>query len=328
MVDTVLGKKPGPGVSPASAFLDRVPARSGEHVEIYLLGLGSLGRYIQFIEDAVVRDPGSDLSQLTAEWRAAITHYQQLEVGEAGIALQGSHRELDPEFMPLATGLRSQPSFRRTFDILPTSFGMVELDSLIVHQPSVTANVIDAMTARLGPAPTAEALFHFCLPVEAPAPPVRIERIGARRFIFSSESSQLEAGQPLVLPVDQADCPPGLVTVAGMVGFGVGFGANFLNVVRVGRRHLLNNGYHRVCALRALGVTHAPCVIQQATHVDDLQVAVGRRVAADAAYYLESARPPLLRDFFNPQLRKLLPVRRAVRRIEVNFEVSDHLSYE
>lgn len=328
MVDRVFADKPGPGISSVTSLQNRLPVRGNEQVEIYLLGLGSIGRYIQFIEDAVIRDPGSDLSELTAEWRAAVAHYQELEASEPGIALQGSHRQLDPVFVPLAASLQSHSSFRRTFDILPTSFGMVELDRLIVHQPSVTGTFVDSIKARFGSAPSPEALFHFCLPADAQPPPVTLRKIGARRFVFSSDSTQLSSGEPSVLPVEQAACLPGLDTVSRMIGLGVGFGTNFLNVVRVGGRYLLNNGYHRACALRSLGVSHVPCVIQQATSVEDLQVVVNRRVAADASFYFESARPPLLMDYFNPRLRKLLPVRKAVRRIEVNVEVNEFVSYE
>lgn len=331
MVDGVIVKKATPAVAPVTALPQRASPRGREqleHSEIYLLGLGSMSRYLQFIEDAVVREPGADLSALTAEWRAAVTYFQELELSEAGSCLQGSHRELDPEFRPLAARLESHPSFRRNFDVLPTSFGMVDLDRLIVHQPSVAGNFVAALEGRVGSAPTPEALFDLCLPLDAPGAPVTVQRIGPRRFLFSSDSTQLDASEPTVLPVTPGVCPPGLETLSQMVGLGVGFGANFLNVVRVGRRHLLNNGYHRACALRAIGVTHVPCVIQEATHVEDLQIVAGRRVAADAEFYLESARPPMLMDFFNPRLRKVLPVRRSVRRIEVSIEVNEYVSYE
>lgn len=337
-VDSLIGRKAAPGATlvtarprrgplPASSLSAR-PTSAGEHTEIYLLGLGSLGRYLKFIEDAVVREPGSDMSGLTAEWRDAVAHYQELEVSEAGSVLQGSHRELDPVFAPLAARLQSQQAFRRTFDVLPTSFGMVELDRLIVHQPSVAGSFVDALRGRVGSAPTPETLFDLCLSLDAPAAPVTVQRIGPRRFVFSSDSTQLSAGEPAVLPVDPSVYQPGLETISSMVGLGIGFGPNFLNVVRVGRRHLLNNGYHRACALRALGVTHVPCVIQQATHVEDLQIVAGRRVAAEAEFFLESARPPMLMDFFNPRLRKVLPVRRPVQRIEVSIEVNEFVSYE
>jgi hypothetical protein len=96
----------------------------------------------------------------------------------------------------------------------------------------------------------------------------------------------------------------------------------------VGKRLLLNNGYHRACALRSLGITHAPCVIQTATRSDEVSIAVKSAVAEDPEFYFESARPPLLKDFFDPRIRKVLPTRRRVRQIEVHFDIKNYLISE
>lgn len=315
-----------PGIAlaelPASKAVNAVPV-----TEIYLLGLGSLGRYIEFINDAVQPAP-SDLSALTAEWRAAVSHYQELEKSESGIALQGSHRDLDPEYRALAERLRSDGAFQRTFDILPTSFGMVELDQLIVSQRSVTLDHIESIQARVGRRPPPEALFAECFPSAHAAPPVEVRQLGANRFTFRTESTNLRSADPkLMLPVRTAG-EQNIEVVAGTAGIAVGFGTNFLNVVRVGRRYLMNNGYHRACALHALGITHAPCVIQTATHVDELQATAGDRVASQAEYFLESARPPLLRDYFDPRLAKRLSTRRIFKNVTVEISVSETFSYE
>jgi hypothetical protein len=116
--------------------------------------------------------------------------------------------------------------------------------------------------------------------------------------------------------------------IAGIVGLAVGFGPNFLSAARVGKRVLLNNGYHRAVALRAAGITHAPCIVETATRVDELALTVKSRVADDPEFYFESARPPLIRDFFNARIRKLLPIRKTVRQVEVSFEIKDHLLSE
>jgi hypothetical protein len=88
---------------------------------------------------------------------------------------------------------------------------------------------------------------------------------------------------------------------------------------------LLANGYHRAVGLRAAGVRFAPAVMQTATRVDELQISVKSRIADAAEFYFESARPPLLRDFFDARLTTLLPIRPRMRQIEVSFEVKDHL---
>ena len=114
--------------------------------------------------------------------------------------------------------------------------------------------------------------------------------------------------------------------VGGVLGLLVGFGSNLLNAVRSDGdgRMLLNNGYHRACALRALGVTHAPCLVQTVTRRDELALTVPSRVTDTAAFYFKSARPPLLKDFFDPRTRKVVPVRRVKHVVELCFEVTEY----
>jgi hypothetical protein len=103
----------------------------------------------------------------------------------------------------------------------------------------------------------------------------------------------------------------------------VGYGSNFLNVIQSDGRLLLHNGYHRAYALRELGVTHAPCIMQTATRRDELNLVASRSVLEDPAFYLKAARPPLLKDFFDPRLRKVLRVPKILRVVELSFEAKE-----
>ena len=86
----------------------------------------------------------------------------------------------------------------------------------------------------------------------------------------------------------------GFGPVAGIVGLVVGFGSNFLNAIRVGKRLLLHNGYHRAVGLRLRGATHAPCVFRD---VADHQ-AVGLKPGGTFdPTTMESADPPTVAHF-------------------------------
>src|SRR5438093_1444709 len=123
--------------------------RDGDQ-EVWLLGQPPLGRLLDFVRDTVVDAACVDRAALIDEWRAANDYYQELEKSEAGIANQGTHRELDPGLARLTLEIRAHPHFRRCFDTLPTRFGMVELDKLIVCQRHVTHNFVEAKV-RMGP---------------------------------------------------------------------------------------------------------------------------------------------------------------------------------
>ncbi len=289
--------------------------------EIWLLGQPLLRNYLDFVRDHVVGGATESRAALADEWRRANDHYHELEQSEHGIADRAECHDLDSSLDPLVEEIKSDTRFRRTFTTLPTCFAMVELDKLIVYQKSVTHTFVKSIAARLGPSPTPEALFRFALPLGQTDTPVKIQRVGSRRFVFECESTDFRFQEPVLFKPrqihDYDPCGP----IAGVVGLVVGFGSNFLNVIRVGDRLVLHNGYHRACALRELGITHAPAIVQTATRPDELDISAKSDVARDPEFFFKTARPPLLKDFFDPNIRKMLRVRRPVRMIEVNFEV-------
>jgi hypothetical protein len=73
-----------------------------------------------------------------------------------------------------------------------------------------------------------------------------------------------------------------------------------------------------------LGLTHTPCIIQTISRLDELDLTAKRKVAADPDFYFNTARPPLVKDFFDPKLRKVWPIYKQVRMVEVTFEVRDY----
>lgn len=307
-------------VAERSASLQLAP-EPRQQEELWLLGQPPLSRFLDFVRDSVVDGTGEDRLALTIEWRAANDYYQELERSEAGIANAGSHCELEPSLQRLAEEVRTHPHYRESFDGLPTEVGVVELDRLVVCQNHVTRTFVQRLMTRMGSAPGPQALFRACLPLNAPKPPVQICRLGSHRYVFRCESSDLRYHQTTALRPEQVRDFDSFGAIAGVVGVVVGFGHDFMSAVRVGKRVLLTNGYHRACALRALGITHAPCVIQTATRGDDLCTAVKDRVAEQPEFYFESARPPLLKDFFDPRIRKVLPLRSLTHLVEVTFEV-------
>ncbi len=294
-------------------------------VELWLLGQPPLSRLLEFVADTALDAAAHPRGALIDQWRSANEYFQTLEKDQAGLANEGSHRPLDAQFAALAAEVAAHPHYSRTFSSLPTGFEMVELDKLIVYQQHVTYSHVQRQMLQLGAAPDASTLFRFCLPIEAPAAPVQIQRLDARRVIFRSRSLDLRYQEAPMLGDSHLQGVENWGALAGMLGIKVGFGGNLLNAIRVGNRILLNNGYHRATTLRALGVTHAPCIVQTATCAEELAVTTKTRVSDDPGFYFESARPPMLMDFFNPTLRKLIETRKREKQIEISFEVKEQL---
>jgi hypothetical protein len=300
------------------------PAGGNARDELWLLGQPPLRDYLDFVHESVEGGADMDPRTLCDEWREANDRYYELEKREAGLADTAECLELPAAMRPLAEALAAHPHFRVACDCLPTSFGMVELDKLIVYQPHVTLPFAEALLARLTPLPDAAGLFRFCQPLERRDPPIRIRRLGERRYQLVSDSTDFRVHKPVLLRPDQIVGHESFGPVAAVVGVAVGFGSNFFSVIRSDSRLLLHNGYHRAYALRAAGLTHAPAVIQTVTRRDELALVASQTVVDEPAFYFAAKRPPMIKDFFDARISKVLPVRRMEKLVEVSFEYEEY----
>jgi hypothetical protein len=292
--------------------------------ELWLLGQPALTDYLDYVKRAVVDGDRIPQRALVDAWRAANDHYHDLETTEDGIADTVERRPLPKVLAPLAAELEASPHFARTFDRMPTTIEMVELDKIVVSQRRVTRTFVEELQPRLRPAPALPELFRFCQPLERRDPPLTIRRLSADRYLFASDSNDLRFLEPVLLRPDELAAYESLGPLGAVFGVAVGYGSNFLSLIRCEDRVVLHNGYHRAVAMRAAGITHAPCVVQEVTRKDELEVSAGSAVAEDPAFYFRARRPPVLKDFFDPRIVTTLRTRPYRKLIEVSFEVREH----
>ncbi|MFC4171102.1 hypothetical protein ACFOYU_03365 [Microvirga sp. GCM10011540] len=292
--------------------------------ELWLLGQPPLHQYLSYMQDTVIDGRSLPRSALVDEWRRANDYYYELETGEAGIADRIEILDLPSSLEPLADALREDPCYRRAYDVLPTRLAMVELQHLVVAQPHVNLTHANRLREHLSPKPSNDEVFRFCHPIDRPGPNVGVRRIGDTRFSFTSESSDLRFREAILLRADQIAGGVRFGTSAMVVGLVVGFSSNFLTAIQSDNRLVLHNGHHRAFALLAHGVTHAPCIIQTVTRRDELNLIAGSDVQEEPAFYFKSARPPLLKDFLDPRIRKVHRIPCPLQMIDVRFEVQDH----
>lgn len=82
--------------------------------------------------------------------------------------------------------------------------------------------------------------------------------------MISSRNSDVRALGSFLKPIEASDLnylEAGGVPAVAVITF-IGYGIPAINVLRVGPRLVLNNGFHRVYALRSAGVSHIPVVVQ------------------------------------------------------------------
>jgi hypothetical protein len=291
--------------------------------QAWLLGQPPLSTYLDYVEEAAAGGVDIPRSELIDEWRTANDYYGELEVSESGFADEVEIFDLDPALQPLADEVQADIRFRRSFDGLPTRFAMVELDRLLVGHPYVTITHTDRLKSRIDTSASPEDLFRFCLPLDRDEAPVHVRKKGSQSYQFWSGSTDFRLQETTLLGPAQLGDLECFGTTSNVLGVMIGYGSNFLNVIESENRLLLHNGHHRAYALRALGFTHVPCIVQTVTRMDELRIAAARAVRDDPAFYFRSKRPPLLKDFFDPQICKVLRVHKEVKVVEVKFEVNE-----
>lgn len=290
---------------------------------VRLLGQPQLQDYLDFVREKAVGGRSACVRALVDEWRAANDVYFELETKEAGLAETIDVRPLAPACRPLEKALRAEPRFIEAFAELPVTLELVELDKLIVSQLSVSLDFAERLATELGRKPTPEALFRFCQSVDRVEAPVSVERLDDGRWRFVSDSTDFRAQEPELLAPGQVSGLSSSDPVSALVGVAIGYGSNFLHAVRADDRLVLQNGYHRAYALRSLGITHAVCAIQTVTRRDELKLVACEAVAETPEFYFRAARPPLLKDYFDPRLARILDVRKVTRTIEVELKVRE-----
>ena len=286
---------------------------------VYLLNRTPLSSVLSFVKNRGHKGCQADLGVVTDEWRQAQHYFRTLEQSEAGCADNPPITPLPEHLEPLRAELMKDPLIVNGFNRVPTDIAMVELDRIVVSQRHIDLRHVQMLKETLGPAPSDEQIFRTCLPANHPRPPFKWSRVHANTYVFISPSNDLRFLGATPLETDDLIGPrPGLI---GVLGLQVGFGSNFLNLIFAENRLILHNGSHRAYAMRDLGITHVPAIIQYTYSMDEVNEVAASSVAGKPYLYLREPRPPMLKDYFNPNLRKVVPVVRRNQQITVKLEV-------
>jgi hypothetical protein len=244
-----------------------------------------------------------------------------LESLEAGWADAPSISPIPNDLTELKEHVLVDPIFQRTFQMFPTELAVVELDRLVVFQKFINLGFVNQLKLLLGPNPTPEKIFRLALCLDRYNPPFRLMQTAPNSYSFISSSNDFRFLECELLNPDQVNTLSAGGTATAIIGLSVGFGSNYLNALQIENRLVLNNGSHRAYALRDLGVTHAPCLIQRVSRREELELVGSVDLRQNPDRYLKAPRPPLLKDYFDPLLRKVVSVTRKNRLVKVSFGI-------
>lgn len=290
---------------------------------VYLIGRPPIAEFIGFIQTQTADSHLMDPSKLTEEWRNANERVKEIEKIEDGFGDDHVLQPIPQHLNKLLDEVYQDDVFKKAYGFMPYEFGIVELDKLIVYQKFINLKHVDRIKRQIEKCLSDEEIFKLCFPYNRQVSlkaGFNQQQINSNAYHFVSPSNDLRYLDSILLQKDQINgyIPNG--EVAGIVAIVVGFGTNYLSAVSVDNRLILNNGSHRAYALRDLGVTHIPCVVQTAHSVDELEL-FGTNIISTVQRYHNNGRPPLLKDYFDSRLRKIVSLSAMKRHLQVNFSI-------
>jgi hypothetical protein len=290
----------------------------------YLLAFATQAEVLQHIRTQAVDEEGQRLPEILAIWERLQPQVAGLLQREAASADSVIVEAIPEEHKSTLEEFASDSLFRKTFASLPTGFGLVEVEKLVAPQRSVNLDYVDRLVASFPKAPTMKQLLDICLAPKRKMDPIQHLEIAPNTHVFSSPNSDIRFLGAFVKHLSTEDLDyavSGGLPAAAIIAF-IGYGGAPVNVLLSGKRVVLNNGFHRVYALRSIGITKLPVVIQQ---IRNVQLEFPQVVAGlPKEYLLNVPRPVLVKDFFEPEFAVTLKVRDRIKMVTVGIGLSQH----
>ena len=273
--------------------------RNGKTTEVrFLFALATRDEVGQF-QTRHATSNSAEIEQLMDRWQLAQPAIQRLQEIEHGLADRIQVAALPPQFDAQNAEVITSEPIRNAFRSLPIAIALVELDKLVVPQRILLTQHAAQLASRLLERHDFNDLYRFCLMSSKEVAPVEYQRVSDHVHVFRSESDDLrflgETAREFNL--DERDRP----TIGGIARFEisavVGYGGAAINAVKVGSRLVLQNGLHRIFALRQRGITHAPMIVQWARNAEHEFPSYLGVMPRD--YWTDHPRPPLVKDFLD-----------------------------
>ncbi len=195
---------------------------------------------------------------------------------------------------------------------------------IIKNKRTINLDYIEELWKPFSHPPSFDELLNFCIsPTRQIAPIQHLELFPNPVHVFSSPNADLRylGSRMKHLTPDDLEYAQGGQPAAAIITF-IGYGAASINAFRVGNRLILHNGHHRVYALRSLGITHVPIVIQDI--IDPSTQFPPELVGIPSQYLLNHQRPALLKDFFNEVFVLTLDIPKRIKTVTIGVQVSQH----
>lgn len=288
----------------------------------YLYGVTTQAELIGFLRTQCVIADNKELESIVSDWRSAAQAFASIQMTHQELPESIRVDELSKPRSPIIDEVESSRLFRQSFSLLPYSIQAVEIDKIVAGQRYVDLSYVDELTKLIPPKPNADFLADFCLSRKSGVAPPSELQLGPNVYSFKSESTDFRFLGGYPKPLDASDLAAstgGGEPVAAVVLL-VGYGSPQVNVFKVGGRVILNNGFHRLYALRSRGVTTAPVVVQ---HITNSALELPPVIAGlPSQYQTQAPRPSMMKDFLNPKFTREVKLKARDRSVQIQWNIN------
>ncbi len=182
--------------------------------------------------------------------------------------------------------VKNRATYKEHYEVLANfEFVSVDIESLLSPQWFADLDYIDEIVAKIPNAMSDEDMLRFSMSEGRITQPIvtgnTVHFTSPRRDLFASPI-------PLVRPTNDGGFEVVVKT---------GSRPNFVQATQIKGKLFLNNGVHKVCALRKKGYKECVCLLRSADHLEELGI---NPRSSRLFSFLESPRPALVIDFLNP----------------------------
>ena len=283
---------------------------------LYLYAAMSQPNVLSLVRSYCIQEEIVDLPNILTSWQQARTALDTIVQQEPGIPNNVNTYDIGPN--QKINDLQNDALFKNTFSNTPIEFKMVDIDTLVAVQRNVYLNYVNEIENKIPASPSIDDLIDVCLPIKPnPAEP-KVTQINQNSWIFSSPSPDFRfLGGYLKEQLTDDDLR--YTQVSGfpvkVISLFVGYGGSPINVYQANNRLVLNNGFHRVYALRKKGITRIPVVIQKVAN-PQLEFPP-QLLGLSMEYLLNHPRPILVKDFFTPGLTREFKRKQMITTVQV-----------
>lgn len=259
-------------------------------------------------------------NEIFENWKQVQPYVQQLCIQEKDVANTIKVKKIPARYNKMLEEYRNDMLFSKAFPPHNTEFGMVEVDKLVAAQKMVNLDFCEKLIEEMKGATAMKDLIKACLSPYRDSEQVQhLESAGSH--IFTSPQSDIRYLGSYIKDITDEDMlyAGGGLPVAALISF-IGYGVAPVNVLRTPTRIVLNNGFHRVYACRALGIKEIPVVIKNVTNpLLEFPPSIN---GLPREYLLNSPRPALVKDFFDPQLTMKFKIKKKMKMVKLQVNAS------